>query len=145
MGEDRMAVVQVGERPGAGAGAAGTTPRRQPTVDLEVIEQLAGITDAHGASVLGELLGAFLSAVPIRLDSLAQAAGAADFGAVADQAHALTGSAASFGARAMADLCRAVGVAAHAGDREATTRLVEALHAEFVLVSAWLMAYRERT
>ncbi|MGI8983486.1 MAG: Hpt domain-containing protein [Acidimicrobiales bacterium] len=138
-------MAQDGAPQGDGTGAAGGTHGRPPAVDRAVIEQLAGITDAQGVSVLGELLDAFLTAVPCRLDTLDRAAAAADFGAVADQAHALTGSAASFGAREMADLCRALGTAAQAGDHEATTRLVDALHGEFLQIRAWLVTYRGRT
>jgi HPt (histidine-containing phosphotransfer) domain-containing protein len=65
-----------------------------------------------------------------------------DLGAVADQAHALTGSAASFGARGMANLCRELRTAAKAGDGEAVENLVRAVHAEFAEVRAWLVAFR---
>ena len=77
-----------------------------PVVDETVIEQLASITDGKGYSVLGELLNAFLSAVPGRLEALDRERTAGDLVAVGEQAHALTGSAASFGARQMAALCR---------------------------------------
>jgi HPt (histidine-containing phosphotransfer) domain-containing protein len=117
----------------------------QPPVDEGVIEQLASITDGQGYSVLGELLNAFLSGVPGRLESLDRAAAAGEMVAVADQAHSLTGSAASFGAAGMADLCRELRVAAQAGDRLAATRLVEALHAEFLRVRVWLVTFRGRS
>jgi HPt (histidine-containing phosphotransfer) domain-containing protein len=123
-------------------GEAATKDR--PALDDTVIEQLAGITDAQGYSVLGELLNAFLGAVPGRLDALDRAVAAADLVAMADHAHALTGSAASFGARGMADLCRELRAAAEHGDLEATRPLLGALHAEFRRVRAWLVNFRSR-
>ena len=125
-------------------GAADEPVEEIPAVDVTVIEQLATITDGQGFSVLGELLNAFLSAVPGRLETLDRAATAGDLVAVSDQAHALTGSAASFGARGMADLCRQLRVAAQAGDHATVMRLVGALHAEFLRVRAWLVTFRDR-
>jgi HPt (histidine-containing phosphotransfer) domain-containing protein len=113
-------------------------------VDEIVIEQLASITDSQGYSVLGELLNAFLGAVPGRLVALDRAVAAEDLQAVSDQAHALTGSAASFGARGMADLCRELRVAAERQDLDSARRLIRALHGEFVLVRAWLVNFRSR-
>jgi HPt (histidine-containing phosphotransfer) domain-containing protein len=64
---------------------------------------------------------------------------------VGQQAHALTGSAASFGARRMADLCRELRVVADEGDHAGARQVVEALHAEFMKVRAWLVTFRGRT
>lgn len=111
-------------------------------VDPTIIEQLAGITDSQGFSVLGELLNAFLAAVPVRLETLDRAVTRGDLDAVADQAHALTGSAASFGARGMAGLCRELRTAAKDGDAEAVATLVGAVHDEFAAVRAWLVDFR---
>ncbi len=138
-------MVRPEERPDSDIGEVDETVVAPPAVDEIVIEQLASITDGQGHSVLGELLGAFLGAVPDRLDAIDRAASAGEMVAVADQAHALTGSAASFGARGMADLCRKLRVAAQGGDQEATRRLVSALHAEFPRVRAGLVAFRSRT
>jgi len=117
----------------------------RPPVDHTVIDQLAGITDAQGDSVLGELLNAFLGAVPGRLDALDLAVAAGDSLAMAGEAHALTGSAASFGARGMADLCRELRAAAEQGDLDAARPLVAALRAEFLGVRSWLVNFRSRT
>ena len=114
-------------------------------VDETVIEQLASITDGQGFSVLGELLNAFLGAVPGRLEALDRALGDKDYQALADQAHALTGSSASFGARGMADLCRELRVASERGDLDAARRHVQALHAEFLRVRAWRVDFRRPT
>ncbi len=119
-------------------------PEDRPSVDETIIEQLASITDAQGFSVLGELLNAFLGAVPGRLEALDRAVGAGDLQAMADQAHSLTGSAASFGARGMADLCRELRGAADEGDVDAARRLVLDLRSEFLQVRAWLMRFRSR-
>jgi HPt (histidine-containing phosphotransfer) domain-containing protein len=110
----------------------------EPPVDEAVIEQLASITDGQGVSVLGELLNAFTLAVPGRLDALQAAVVAGDLSAVGHQAHSLTGSAASFGARGMADLCRLLRVAADRGDLAASRVLVAALNDEFLRVQSWL-------
>jgi len=111
-------------------------------VDETVIDQLASITDGQGHSVLGELLNAFLGAVPGRLDALDLAVRKGDAGVVAEQAHALTGSSASFGARGMADLCRELRAVAVQGDLAAAARLVAELQAEFLRVRDWLVAFR---
>jgi HPt (histidine-containing phosphotransfer) domain-containing protein len=145
MKQDRTAVVRPEERADSDIGEGNEAVVEPPAVDEVVIEQLASITDGQGLSVLGELLSAFLSAVPDRLQALDRAVSAGEMVAVADQAHALTGSAASFGARGMADLCRELRVAAQAGDEQETRRLVNALHAEFLKVRAWLVAFRSRT
>ena len=144
MRHDRSAVAHPEERPLTGGEEAGEPPRELATVDETVIEQLASITDGQGYSVLGELLNAFLSAVPGRLESLDREVTAGDLVAVGQQAHALTGSAASFGARRMADLCRELRVVADEGDHDGARRLVEALHPEFMQVRAWLMTFRGR-
>jgi HPt (histidine-containing phosphotransfer) domain-containing protein len=120
----------------------GAREEEDAVVDQAIIEQLASITDSEGFSVLGELLNAFLAAVPVRLETLDRAVAGGDLGAVADQAHALTGSAASFGARGMAALCRELRVAAKDGDTEGVARLAAAVHGEFAEVRAWLMAFR---
>ena len=130
---------------GAGPTATGPGVTEDVVVDETVIEQLASITDAQGFSVLGELLNAFLAAVPSRLEALDRAVAAGDLGAVADQAHALTGSSASFGARGMADLCRELRAAAVRGDLAAAGPIVNALRAEFVRVRSWLVAFRNRS
>ncbi len=116
----------------------------RPPVDEAVIDQLASITDGQGDSVLGELLNAFLSAVPERLDTLDLAVAGGDAEAVAEQAHALTGSAASFGAVGMADLCRELRVVAVRGDMDGATHLVRELQAEFLRVRSWLADFRSR-
>jgi HPt (histidine-containing phosphotransfer) domain-containing protein len=116
----------------------------EPPVDVAVIEQLATITDSQGFSVLGELLGAFLGAAPGRLDALDRATAAGDLVGVADQAHALTGSSASFGARGMAALCRKIRAAAEQGDLEAVGPLLRSLHAEFLRVRAALAELTRR-
>jgi HPt (histidine-containing phosphotransfer) domain-containing protein len=113
-------------------------------VDEAVIEQLASITDGQGLSVLGELLNAFLAAVPGRLDTLHRAVAGGDAEAVAEQAHALTGSSASFGAVGMAELCRELRVVSVRGDLATAARLVEELQAEFVRVRTWLVDFRSR-
>lgn len=145
MTQDRTAVAQPEATSGGDIGEVDESVDERPAVDETVIEQLATITDGQGFSVLGELLNAFLAAVPGRLDALDRAASAGELVAVADQAHALTGSAASFGARAMADLCRQLRVAAQKGDHAATLVLVDALHAEFLRVRAWLVTFRDPT
>ena len=132
MGLERGATTSIGDVPAEEA----------PAVDQTVIEQLASITDSRGFSVLGELLNAFLAAVPVRLETLDRAVTRSDLGAVADQAHALTGSAASFGARGMASLCRELRTAVKEGDGEAVEDLVRAVHTEFAEVRAWLVDFR---
>ena len=122
-----------------------TDAAEAPAVDEAVIEQLATITDSEGFSVLGELLNAFLSATPGRLDALDQALAGHDLPVVADHAHALTGSAASFGARGMAALCRQLRAAAERGDEEDARALLRGLHDEFLRVRARLVTLTRRS
>jgi HPt (histidine-containing phosphotransfer) domain-containing protein len=137
---DRGPTVMIdGGTPGGGLAATA-----DPAVDEAVIEQLATITDSQGFSVLGELLNAFLTAAPARLDALDHAVARSDLDAVADQAHALTGSSASFGARGMAALCRQLRAAAEQGDLEAARPLLGNLHEEFLRVRAYLVALTRR-
>ena len=146
MRQDRTIAAHPEDRPG-GNDNSGFDSRgaERAAVDETVIEQLASITDGQGFSVLGELLNAFLGAVPGRLEALDRAVAAEDPAALAGQAHALTGSSASFGARGMADLCRELRIAAEAGDIEESRRIVGALHAEFLRVRAWLVNFRSRS
>jgi HPt (histidine-containing phosphotransfer) domain-containing protein len=123
---------------------AGTGPVDEPPVDVAVIDQLATITDSEGFSVLGELLNAFLSAAPGRLDALDSALAARDLVGVADQAHALTGSSASFGARGMAAMCRQLRAAAERDDLDAIGPLLRDLHVEFLRVRASLAELTRR-
>ncbi len=132
----------MGQERGAAAGIEEEQAEAEPVVDQAIIEQLASITDSRGFSVLGELLNAFLAAVPVRLDTLDRAVTGRDLVAGADEAHALTGSAASFGARGMASLCRELRTAATEGDGEAVGKLVRAVHDEFSEVRAWLVDFR---
>lgn len=142
-----MRVEPVHERGHTDTVTADTVTGRRPdgpAVDGAVIEQLAGITDAEGFSVLGELLNAFLTATPTRLDALDQAVAGRDLVRVADQAHALTGSSASFGARGMADLCRSLRALAEQGDAEALRPVLRDLEAEFLRVRVALVALTRR-
>jgi HPt (histidine-containing phosphotransfer) domain-containing protein len=136
-------VQEVG-RSDATTGVVEVTPAEHAPVDAAVIDQLATITDSDGFSVLSELLQAFLSAAPARLDALDQAVLDRDLAQVADQAHALTGSSASFGARGMATLCRQLRAAAEQDDAEGTRPLLIALHAEFLRVRACLVELTRR-
>jgi HPt (histidine-containing phosphotransfer) domain-containing protein len=144
MREDRSAIAHPEVRPAAGGEAVGDRPEELPEVDESVIEQLASITDGQGFSVLGELLNAFLTAVPGRLEALDREVVAGNLVSVGHQAHSLTGSAASFGARRMADICRQLRVAADDGDHAHARQLVAALRAEFLKVRAWLVTFQGR-
>jgi hypothetical protein len=64
MSQDRTAVAGPDEMSGRDIGDAAEPVEERPAVDDTVIEQLATITDGQGFSVLGELLNAFLSAMP---------------------------------------------------------------------------------
>ena len=145
MREDRSAIAHPEDRPVASGKGDGAPPTELPPVDETVIEQLASITDGQGYSVLGELLNAFLSAVPGRLDALDREVTAGNLASVGQQAHALIGSAASFGARGMAELCRELRAAADQGDLDGARKVVQALHTEFLKVRAWLVTFRGRT
>lgn len=115
-------------------GGAGTEP-----VDPAVIAQLATITDGAGASVLAELVDAFLATAPTRVRGLDAAVASGDRAAVAHSAHALAGSAASFGARAMAARCRQLWATAERGNLEAAKPLLRDLHVELDRVRASLL------
>lgn len=141
MSADRLQ--EMGPRDAA-TGLVDEAPAVEPPVDVAVIDQLATITDSEGFSVLGELLHAFLTAAPARLDALDQAMVDRDLSRVADQAHALTGSSASFGARGMATLCRQLRAASERGDLDAIGPLLRALHEEFLRVRASLVELTRR-
>ncbi|MDQ6726275.1 MAG: Hpt domain-containing protein [Actinomycetota bacterium] len=108
-------------------------------IDAAVIDQLASITDAEGLSVLGELLQAFLAAAPARLEAIDHALAGADLAGVGEQAHALTGSSASFGATGMASLCRRLRATAEEDDVDGSRALVVSLHTEFGRVRSSLV------
>ena len=140
MTENRVATDPTGASTPPTETPRGDPPDDDDVIDCAVIDQLASITNSEGMSVLSELLHAFLGAVPARLDAIEKAVADCDLAGVAHQAHALTGSSASFGARGMANTCRRLRAAAEDDDVEESRMLGGDLHAEYVLVRASLVS-----
>lgn len=129
--------------PSAGAAPRFTlvTPvRRAPLLDTHTLDELMSLND--DPAFLAELVGGFVEDGRRSLEEMDRACSAGEFGALAEQAYALKGSARSIGASALAEACSSLGrpgVEQAEGARElgAARRLFEE-------TSAALDAYLER-
>ena len=98
-------------------------------LDEEAIERLEG--DLGGADALEELLGMYLEQAPEQVATVAAALANGDASGLCQAAHALKGSSASIGARAVGDAARALEEAARGGALEGAESLLDDLEQAF--------------
>jgi HPt (histidine-containing phosphotransfer) domain-containing protein len=85
---------------------------------------------SEDGSLLRELRDLFLTEGPLQLETLAQARGRGDANLVAQAAHRLKGTAVTFGAKDMQQLCLDIEQLAHAGSLPDTQPLIDRLRLE---------------
>ena len=78
---------------------------RRPALDPQVIDELRRLGSSIGEDLVGELTELFVGSAETRISALRTAALAHDDDGVVCGAHALRGSAAGIGAKALAQLC----------------------------------------
>lgn len=92
----------------AGLGAAAppsTDSGEAPVLDRALVERLYSLSGERGRGEVDDLVRKFLSELPVRVAGLRHALAAGDLQAFGASAHALQGTAATFGARRVAALC----------------------------------------
>ena len=91
---------------------------------------IAGLREL-GSADFRDLVQLFLDDGALRVAALRAAEGAGDVDAMARVAHSLKGSAATFGATALADCCRQLQALASSGDVSGAASLVDSVDAGF--------------
>ena len=123
--------------PGPAAARPGEEGELLDSATLAQLDQLAADA-ARGRPGLRQAVSTFLDEGETRLASLRAAVEHGDAGGVERLAHSLAGSSASFGARRLADDCRALEERAGAGELGEATSLVVRLEEDFALAAAAL-------
>jgi PAS domain S-box-containing protein len=121
--------------------AAERAPAPPPILDPSVVARLAA-SFSDRESVAG-LIDTFLQHVPEQLRDLREGASRGEADVVRRTAHTLKSNAATFGARALADMSRDLETRAAAGKLETATPLVDRIEAELRRVQAALGDIRE--
>lgn len=107
-----------------------------PVLDPTVIESLRQLTPPGEPDVLNEVLGLFLSDVPVRIGRLREAWQSGDAVAVQRAAHSLKGSAGNIGATQLSAVCKELDEQGRSGDLSRLLPLVDSLDAEYRRVEA---------
>lgn len=107
-----------------------------PVLDTTVLTDLSSID----ADIVTDLVQAFVSDVPVRIDTLRVGVEARSAAAILREAHGLKGSAFAVGAVRMAALCAAIEDDAHAGRFDEAAARWGCLGSEFVEVRQALEA-----
>jgi len=100
------------------------------TLDADIMADLS-----EDASLLSELRDLFLTEAPSQLDTMTQARGRGDADLIARAAHRLKGTAVTFGAKNMQQLCLDIEKLAGAGSLSDVEALIERLRVECDQVS----------
>jgi PAS domain S-box-containing protein len=103
-------------------------------VDVRVLQELRISLGPNGDSVVQELMDIFLEDAPISMEGIQTALAAGEAETVARAAHRLRGSASSFGAEVLTELCTRVEQLAWAGDLTQATLLAPLIAGEFARV-----------
>jgi PAS domain S-box-containing protein len=117
-----------------GARRAGA-PQPAPAIDRDVIRRLAASFGEGGNGSVAALIDTFLGHMPGQLEALATALERGEVDEVRRGAHTLKSNAATFGAAALADLCRELEAAGKAGTLEGGSRLLSRIEVELERVT----------
>ena len=113
------------------------------TLDPATMKSLLDLSEQGGGKLLPALLEAFLDdECPSGMEQLRLAAAAGDQPAIAQAAHKLRGSCATFGALRLTQVCSELEAEAKAGALTNPTELLNRLNAELADVVAELTRYR---
>lgn len=122
-------------------GAPGEPPGDEgPPLDEAVIADLRTLEEGRGKGRMSELVSVFLEGAESHLEDLRVAVDQADETVIASRAHAMVGSAATYGARRLADLCRHLETLASEGRLDDVGGALIGIQAELDRVSAALRA-----
>ncbi len=115
------------------------SPDLEPPVDQELLDEIRGLDPPEGNDALAALVNLFLDDSSKQLETLREAAAAADLSMASRVAHSLKGSSANIGAAVMARLCHEVEQTASGGDLPTVAALVPAVEEEFARVHSALL------
>ena len=115
----------------------------EPSVDHVVLERLRALEPEQGATLVGELVRAFVASAPRQLLAISDAASSGDAAALAGAVGPFRTSCRILGAGRMQRLCGTVEEAAAAGDGDAVRRANAALAAEYQVVKRELAPLAE--
>jgi CheY-like chemotaxis protein/HPt (histidine-containing phosphotransfer) domain-containing protein len=107
------------------------TQELPPALDAEAFTALKALSEGDDPAFVLSIIAAFIQDTPVHLDTLQQAAQAADATALERAAHTLKASSASVGACGMAELCLALQRLGRAGSTTGALTLVAQLVLEF--------------
>ncbi len=113
-----------------------------PALDARVIDELRAVMSADGEESFGALCGLFVESGRARLDALRDAVARGDDARAAREAHTLTGSCATLGARRLAELLARFTTAGRTEQVDARAALVE-VELEFARVEQALVTLRD--
>jgi HPt (histidine-containing phosphotransfer) domain-containing protein len=117
------------------------SPDQHDVLDVSQVEDLRGIDDG---AMLARLVRMYLARTPERIKQLLAQVAAADFAAIARDAHTLKGASGSIGAARVAKVCTRIEQAAKAEDAKALEELAQALESEYARASHALRAFAGR-
>ncbi len=104
------------------------------SIDHEVLDELRGL----GIDFFRELVGIFITDAPMRIERMKNALTGGDGRELAQQAHALKGSAGNLAATRVQQLASDIEARARAGELDTVSRLLEEIQREFTAVRLFL-------
>ncbi len=116
------------------------TPSSPSALDAEVLARLRSLAEATDASILGQILQAFLDDGTACLQNLRGALENGEAENLRKAAHALKGASGNVGAKRMADISQKLQVLGESGSVEGAAAQVDALEAEFERVQVEIAA-----
>lgn len=103
-------------------------------LDPAPVDRLRRLEAPGQTALVGELLRGFLADLPVRAGVMRTALAGGDLGRVAEAAHALRGTASTFGARRLTAVCCDLEEAARGGKHREVEALVASLDEEFAAI-----------
>jgi len=100
-------------------------------IDAATLRELKALDEASGGGLLDELVGLFSANTPERIARARNLLAAKDASGLADEAHALKGSAGALGASGLLKLAGTLESAARAADLSTAVEQLDAIEAEF--------------
>ena len=111
------------------------------TLDPTALDSMAELQEGESGDIVAELIYIFTSEARPRMDRIRAAIGKGDAEELRREAHGLKGSAASLGARALAEVARTLEEGGRAGSVEGAEAIYRDLEDEFTRVQKELDGY----
>jgi PAS domain S-box-containing protein len=129
------------QAPSTGSGQAPSAREREEgPLDHSILDSLADLQGDDEGDIVKELVDLFLRETPPRFEKLASAIAREDPEALVSEAHGLKGTAASIGARSLAQIARGMEEGGRAGSVEGVGVLLRDLRQEYERTAAALRA-----